>query len=154
MAEWPIMERTRTHNVANLVADWRELLLTETDELDRAGVHAAIVAIRIEGDNVAAATRSTQRAASLLARRIRPTDRLGTPDSSSLAVLLSPSIELTQTIEQVRGLSLAMSNHQIQAVTAFAHRRPNEVLLETWARAEAEVDRAIFRRLHGAGISI
>lgn len=69
-------------------------------------------------------------------------------------MLLTPASELTNTVNVVRSFSATLHAHRISAVTAFAFRRPGENLIDTWARAEAELDRASYRAEHGGGISL
>lgn len=147
------MNMHRASQTATLATSWRDILIEETIEIEQAGVQAAIVSVRLvcaehELENDA------RRAESLLRRRLHLTDRVGATREDALAVLLSPTVSLTQTVEQVRSLSSALDSHRIPTFTAFAHRRPDEPLLSTWARAEAEIDRSIYRSEHAAGIRL
>lgn len=131
------------------IVGWSDLLVQETAEIDRAGVSAAIVAVRLTADNEADLATDARRAESLLRRRLRPSDRFGASSPNSFSLLLSPTNEITETIEQVRNYGKTLFDHRIPARTAFAHRRPHESLVDTWARSEAELDRVLYRSSQG-----
>lgn len=148
------MERNAQRNQANLVDSWRDLLVQETHEIELAGVNAAVVSVRLIAADGSLLTQAASRAEHLLNTLLRPTDRIGHPEPNSFVVLLSPTNELTETVERVRLYGKSLSQHKIQALTAFAHRRTGEALVNTWARAEAELDRAHYRSLHEDGLCL
>ncbi len=148
------MERNAQRNQAKLVDTWRDLLVHETNEIELAGVNAAVISMRLVQTNVTLLSKDALRTNDLLTGLLRPTDRIGHPELRSFVVLLSPTNELTQTIERVRLYGQTLSDNGVSALTAFAHRRVNEALVNTWARAEAELDRAHYRSIHEDGIRL
>ena len=148
------MEINAVRDSSTLVASWRDLLVTETAEVERAGVNAAVVALRLTQKHGTGHFEDLDRVSGLVRRRLRSTDRLGATSQNSFAVLLSPANELTETVETVRRYNALLVDHRIPAFTAFAFRRPSESLIDTWARSEAELDRVLYRSVHGKGISL
>lgn len=148
------MERNAQRNQAKLVDSWRDLLVSETNELEIAGVNAAIVSVRLTADNSTELAEDAVRAEHLLSGLLRRTDRLGHPEPNGFVVLLSPTNELTETVDRVRLYGQALFEHRVSALTAFAHRRMGEPLVNTWARAEAELDRAHYRSIHEDGLCL
>ncbi len=147
------MEMDHTTQTASLSGLWRDLLTRETVAVESAGIQAAIVSIRLTGaaDEL---ENDARRAESLLRRRLHRTDQVGATSSDSLSILISPTRDLTNTIEKVRSLAATLARHRIPVLTAFAHRRPGEHLLNTWARAEGEIDRSTFRNEHKHGLRV
>lgn len=131
---------------------WLESLIADTATLDHAGVHAAMLCVRVRENHVD--DRSMNRLQTLLKRLLTKTDRLSQTSPSSISVLLAPQRDLQETIAQVRSIAEVLEQSGIEASTGFAHRRAGESLLDTWARAEAQLDRAAYRVEHRNGISI
>ena len=148
------MERNAQRQQVDLVDGWRDLLVNETRELDLAGVSAAVVTVRLLAEDVAALTDAAAQAEEVLQNLLRRTDRLGHPEPNSFVLLLSPTNELTETVGRMQHYGQALLTHQIRSLTAFAHRRPSEPLVNTWARAEAELDRAHYRSVHRDGVRV
>ena len=148
------MERNGLLPSISLVNDWGETLTYETAEIERAGVNAAVITVRLTAINADELAVDVRRAASLLKRRLRPTDRLGGATSDQLSILVTPTNELIETVDRVRRIDDVLFEHRVPAITAFAHRRPEENLVDTWARSQAELDRCLYRVLHGDGISV
>lgn len=90
----------------------------------------------------------------LLERLMADTDRIEQTSSSSFSVLLTPQPNLHTTVAQVRSIAEAIDAAGIETSTGFAHRRPGESLLDTWARAEAQLDRAAYRAEHHDGLTL
>lgn len=130
---------------------WLDALMAETVTIDEAGVHAALVSIRLQGE---VTQRSSARLQTLLRHQLAPTDRFEQVSESSFSVLLAPQEDLCETVNEVRDLADSIERAGIDAVTGFAQRRPREPLLDTWARAEAQLDRAAYRIEHQNGISL
>lgn len=148
------MELHASLDTTTLVSAWRDLLVQETTEIDQAGVNAAVVAFRLVETGESPSSDPGARIGRLVGRRVRSTDRLGATSASSFAMLLSPANALTETVDVVHSYSKVLADHRIPALTAFAFRRPAESLVDTWARAEAELDRAQYRSTHASGINL
>lgn len=129
---------------------WFSALVTETAEIDHTGVSAAVLSIRLRTEHDL--DRKTVQALNLLRRMIRPTDRLGHPASSAFSVLLVPLESIADAAAHVNSLAQSLDMAGLDVSVGFAHRRAGESLLDTWARAEAEVDRATFRAETSAGL--
>lgn len=150
---------TEHHDVAAEISitgigepQWFSELVGGTAHIDSTGVSAAVLSIRLR-DDVDLDRRSVQ-AMNLLRRMIRPTDRLGHPAPAAFSVLLVPLESLADTAAHVNSLAQGFENAGIAVSVGFAHRRPTESLLDTWARAEAEVDRATFRVETSGGLML
>jgi len=131
---------------------WFDFLVAETTTLDQAGVHAALLSVRIQDDMVSDRTLTQVR--NLLSHVLSPTDRFAQTSASSFSLLLAPQRDLCETVSEVREIADALHDAGIQASTGFAHRRAAESLLDTWARAEAQLDRAAYRVEHRDGLTL
>lgn len=131
-------------------AAWFDALVTETSALDQAGVHAALLSIRLRDAN----ERRLGQLKTLLGRLLSSTDRFQQTSDSSFSVLLAPQDDLYETVNEVRDIAEALDRSGILASTGFAHRRAGESLLDTWARAEAQLDRAAYRLEHQNGLML
>lgn len=131
-------------------AEWFETLVAETASLDQAGVHAALLSIRLnDGD-----TRTFRQLTTLLGRLLSPTDRFERTSQHSVSVLLAPQDNLSETVHTARDIAQTLSRSGLDASVGFAHRRSGEPLLDTWARAEAQLDRAAYRLEHQDGLAL
>lgn len=130
-------------------AVWHDALVEETGALDQAGVQAALLSIRLQD---ATDARSIGQLKTLLGRVLSPTDRCEQTSDISFSVLLAPQLDLSETVTEVRDIAEALDRAGIHASTGFAHRRIGESLLDTWARAEAQLDRAAYRLEHQNGL--
>lgn len=152
-AELSHMDKSSTATSSSLAHNWGEALGYETAEVERAGVNAAMISVLLTATSEDLAIDS-RRATSLLTRRLRSTDRLAATSADQLSILVTPTNSLTQTMELMNTINAALFDHRIPAVTSFAHRRPNENLVDTWARAQAELDRVMYRARHSEGITV
>ncbi len=131
---------------------WLDTLISDSSAFDDAGVQAAMLSVRVRNDMVSKRTMDQLR--TLLSRLLSPTDRLETISDSSISILLAPQPDLQTTVAQVRSIADAVQRSGIHASTGFAHRRVGESLLDTWARAEAQLDRAVYRIEHRDGLTL
>jgi len=131
---------------------WFDFLVAETTTLDQTGVHAALLSVRLHENIVSDRTRTQLR--TLLSHVLGPTDRVAQTSHSSFSVLLAPQQDLCETVAEVRDIAEALDRAGLRASTGFAHRRASESLLDTWARAEAQLDRAAYRVEHQAGLTL
>ena len=129
---------------------WFSTLVRETAELDHTGVSAAVLSIRLPDD--VDDDRQGPRIHNLLGRLVRQTDCIGQPSDRTFSVLLAPLDSITDTASQVHALTDALERAGFRVVVGFAHRRRDESLLDTWARAEAEADRAAYRADNRGGL--
>lgn len=130
--------------------EWYKTLLHETVELDHTGVSAAVLSLRLRGSKDR--DRRAKQLQNLLRRLLRPTDRVGKPSSGAFSILLVPLQSIADTSAQVHALTNALDNAGLDVAAGFALRRTTESLVDTWARAEAEADRAAFRATNGGGL--
>lgn len=132
--------------------EWFSTLVSETVEFERTGTCAAVLSFRLhEAHEV---ERRSQQMATLLRRLLRPTDRFAQTSEDSFSVLLAPLASITDASSHIHALNEALGNAGLMVSTGFAHRREGESLLDTWARAEAQSDRAAFRLEHRQGIQL
>lgn len=129
---------------------WVESLLSDTEVVDHTGVQAAMLSVRLRKSSDRVMTQLQH----LLERLMADTDRIEQTSSSSFSVLLTPQPNLHTTVAQVRSIAEAIDAAGIETSTGFAHRRPGESLLDTWARAEAQLDRAAYRAEHHDGLTL
>lgn len=131
---------------------WFTALVRETAELDRIGVGAAVLSLRLQADGDL--ERRTTHMLNLLRRLLRPTDQVGQSSSTAFSVLLAPLNSIAETASQVHSLTASLSNAGLTVSAGFAHRREGESLLDTWARAEAQSDRAAYRAENREGLHL
>lgn len=129
---------------------WFTTLVRETVELDHTGVSAAVLSLRLRGGTDR--ERRAQQLQNLLQRLLRKTDHLGEPASGSFSVLLAPLESIADTSAQVHALTNAVDHAGLDVAAGFALRRSTESLIDTWARAEAEADRAAYRAANEGGL--
>jgi hypothetical protein len=131
---------------------WFDGLVTETTVIENAGVHAAMLSVRLY------TTKTPQRVASqghtLFGRILRPTDRVEQTSPTTFSILLAPEPDLVGTVVHARAIAEALHAAGLRASTGFAQRRSGESLLDTWARAEAQLDRAVYRSEHRRGLTL
>lgn len=141
----------RNSGVAQTVANapWRNVLSTETVRLDQTAIASGIVTIQLLDKDDADAARN--RAIRLLNVALSPTDRYGELSATRIAVLRSPVESISAFADWVRRISDLLIAGNIDVAVGFAPRRPGEHLLKTLARADAELDRSIFRSEHPGG---
>lgn len=138
--------------LASTPSAWFDALVSETTKLEQLGVHAAMLSVRLRPSDDT--TRAAAQARTLFGLILRPTDRLDQTTPISFSVLLAPQQDLAETIHLSNQIAEALAKANIDASTGFAQRRPQESLLDTWARAEAELDRAAYRVEHPNGLTI
>lgn len=122
---------------------WCNLLTAETVHLDELGLNSGITVIELTGDAEVVIAR--RRALRILQPILSPTDRCGTISRSRIAVLHSPTESFVQFVRWSGQINKMLSEQDITTAAAFAQRRSDESLLDTFARADAELDRLIFR---------
>lgn len=133
-------------------SEWFQTLVAETSAVDAAGVHAALLSVRIHES--VASERTMKQLRTLLGRILSPTDRVEQTANDSMSVLLAPQKDLRQTVTDVREIADALHRAGLRSSTGFAQRRVGESLLDTWARAEAQLDRASYRVETSEGITL
>lgn len=131
---------------------WFTALVRETAELDRTGVGAAVLSLRLTAEGET--SRNATQVRHLLRRLLRPTDRVGQLSPTVFSVLLAPLDSIADTASQIHALTTALSDAGLTASAGFAHRRDSESLLDTWARADAQSDRAAYRAEHHEGLRL
>ena len=131
---------------------WFTTLVHETTLLDQTGVHAAMLSLRVKDDGQM--ERRASQIENLLGRLLRPTDQLGQTSPTSFSLLLVPLQSIADTTSHVHMLTDALKLAGLSIWAGYAQRRPGESLLDTWARAEAQADRAAFRATHSRGLSL
>lgn len=152
--------RTTRHEAAETSSDrrlqqswWPSFLDTESARLDEIGLRAGVISIALDGSGQELRDRlqGRDRALRLLGHSISPSSRFASTSDRSIAVLHAPLIALPDLERQAQRLVTRLSVAGIRAAVGFAHRRVGEHLLDTWARADAEADRAEFRQQHPDG---
>lgn len=143
-------EQQETHDAGERV--WFTSLVNETTLLDQTGVHAAMLSLRVQDDGQM--ERRASQVQHLLGRLLRPTDRLGQTSPTSFSLLLAPLQTIADTTGHVHMLTDALKLAGLSVWAGYAQRRSGESLLDTWARAEAQADRAAFRSTHSRGLSL
>jgi hypothetical protein len=131
-------------------AAWFDALVNETTTMEHLGVHAAMFSVRLFDSD----TRSAAQARTLFGLILRPTDHVEQTSPTSFSLLLAPQKDLAETVVRARAIADAFDDANILASTGFAQRRQGESLLDTWARAEAQLDRAAYRTEHHDGITL
>jgi hypothetical protein len=129
---------------------WQHFLEEENRIVAETGLRVGIISIDLAGpENEPERDQLLRdRAVRLLRRRLAGTDRIAVTSLSSLAILRAPLESLPSLERQARDLALQLYGAGLQAAIGFAHRRAGEDLMNTWARADAQADRALFRREH------
>ena len=132
---------------------WFTSLVSDTAELDRTGVNAAVLSIRLQdgGDSL---TRRSIHVENLLRRVVRPTDRVGQMSPTSFSLLLTPLQSIADATSHVHAITKALRAADLTVSAGYAQRRAGESLVDTWARAEAQADRAAFRAVHSEGLNL
>lgn len=133
---------------------WFDALIAETTVVEQTGVHASMVSIRLQYSPDTDMSRLVSQARTLFGLVLRPTDRIEQTASNSFVVLLAPQKDLAETVSLTAQLDAALLRSGILASTGFAQRRPLESLIDTWARAEAQLDRAVYRLEHRNGLRL
>lgn len=132
--------------------EWFTALVDETTDLERLGIGAAVLSLRLHADGDV--ERCSTHMVHLLRRLLRPTDRMGRCSTTTFSVLLAPLNTITETASHIHSLTTALDNAGLTVSAGFAHRRAGESLLDTWARAEAQADRAAYRLEHREGLLV
>ena len=148
------MQVNHEPTTTRLAPSWREVLDAETTHVDSAGIQAAVVVARLTEPIDLSESDANKAADNVLRGCLNPTDRFGRTAPNDFSVLLAPTTELRETIRRVHQINRTLADHGYDAVCSFAHRRPHERLVDSWARAQAELDRRVFRDTHGGGLSI
>ncbi|MGI9607111.1 MAG: hypothetical protein ACR2P0_13320 [Acidimicrobiales bacterium] len=136
---------------------WVAFLQEESDRLDQLGVRAGLVTVTVCDDDIPDADADVQatRAIRLLQHSISSTSRSTRTSRRSLSILVAPLPNLAALDRTAQLLSSRLSVAGFDATVGFAHRRVDEALIDTWARADAEADRARFRlRNPGGGLRL
>ncbi len=140
-----------TDIMQSTTTSWLSALDAETATIDKAGVHAALLSIRLHEKH---SDRTLRQMHNLLGHLLSPTDRFEQTSDDSFTVLLAPQEDLFETVTEVREIAEALERTGLHASTGFAQRRAGEPLVDTWARAEAQLDRAAYRLEHQNGLSL
>lgn len=136
---------------------WFTSLVRETAHLDNTGVRAAVLSLRLQQvprDTAADIERRALQLQNLLGRLLRPTDQMGQTSPTTFAVLLAPLQTIVEAASHIHAISDSLHNAGLLVSAGFAHRRDGESLLDTWARAEAQADRAAFRSQIAEGLGL
>ena len=133
-------------------AEWFDTLVAEAAHLDQLGVKSAMVSMHLlaNGDP----RRAASQARTLFGLTLRPTDRVEQTSSLSFSLLLSPQENLVETVMLTNSIAAKFRKADIRVLSGYAHRRPGESLVTTWARAEAELDCLLYRRERAKGITL
>ena len=151
------MKLNETRTGVTPVSAWRSLLERETREVDRAGVQAAVVVIHLAAPidlSDSSDTADHSSALQILQEWLRPTDRAALTSEQDLAVLMTPTAELAETVQLVHDIDALLAEAGFEATCSFAQRRPDENLVTSWGRAQAELDRALFGGIHGGCLAL
>lgn len=141
------MKLNELQNGLTTVASWRSLLDSETKEVDRAGVKAAVIVVHLAAQlNLSESTGQAGHpiVTRVLKQWLRPTDRAVQTDPEHLSILITPTAELAETVFRVNQLDAAFASSGFDATCSFAQRRPEENLVASWGRAQGELDRVLF----------
>lgn len=122
---------------------WFSALVAETTELEHTALSAAVLSLRLH-ESVDLERRSNQ-TLNLLRRLSRNTDAVAQLTPCTFSLLLSPLATITEASSHIHAITDALGNAGLMVSAGFAHRRHGESLLDTWARAEAQADRASYR---------
>ena len=123
------------------VQQWKSFLAAETVRAEETGTAAAIWTIRPgELDE-----RQSRQLDKLIWLSLASTDRLHQTPRGDLCALLMPVGDMMSLQHRAVRLWKAATGHRLDVQIGYARRRPNEALLDTWARSDAELDRAEFR---------
>jgi hypothetical protein len=136
---------------------WFTSLVHQTTQLDNVGVRAAVLSLRLQprsGESDAEKERRAVHVRNLLGRLLRPTDRMGQTSPTTFAVLLTPLQTIVEAASHIHAISDSLQDAGLLVSAGFAHRRDGESLLDTWARAEAQADRAAFRSHIAEGLHL
>ena len=136
---------------------WFTSLVHETTHLDNVGVRAAVLSLRLQQGSREADAEIERRSVqlrNLLGRLLRPTDRMGQTSPTAFAVLLTPLQTIVEAASHIHAISDSLRDAGLLVSAGFAHRRDGESLLDTWARAEAQADRAAFRAHIADGLQL
>lgn len=121
---------------------WPEFLATETERVIETGVHAAILRIALGTEE----PRVHDQAANLLRRKLDPTSSFSSHRDGTFTALVVPLLGFVELQARVTRLHTMFSQLRCSPTIGFALRREDESLLDTMARADASVDRELFRR--------
>lgn len=136
---------------------WFTSLIHETTKLDHVGVRAAVLSLRLQHgaeELDADVERRAIQLRNLLGRLLRPTDQMGQTSPTTFAVLLAPLQTIVEAASHIHAISDSLQDAGLLVSAGFAHRRDGESLLDTWARAEAQADRAAFRSHIAEGLHL
>ncbi len=139
---------TSTPTAALDRSSWKSLLEAENKIVTETGLRVGIISIDLAGphDDPERDQLLRDRAVRLLRVRLARTDRIAITSASSLAILRAPLSSLPSLERQARDLALQLYGAGLAAAVGFAHHRSGEDLMDTWARADAQADRALHRR--------
>ncbi len=147
------IERTGTSSVLVPLDAWRSFLAEETMLLDMTGTRAGVIsAVMVDEESPA---RDLSRSIRLIRHSIPSSDRLTATSATSLSLLCSPLNSLPALERRARRHAVQLEMAGLVVAVGFAHRRVDEDLVDTWARADAEADRVRFRMQNpGGGLRI
>lgn len=127
---------------------WASFLGEEQRRFDEAGVRSGVVSVRIHADDPVTEMRRVVR---LLTVVLPQTDRFAVTSSTDVSIIHSPVHSWPEFLTWARRIDSLLAESNIDAIVGFAHRRSDEDLVDTWARADAELDRAAFRSQQSPG---
>lgn len=120
---------------------WSRFLDTETHRVRETGVHAAI--LRISIGNVE--QRVQDHATTLLRRKLDRTSTFRVDGGGNYTALMVPVPGVVELQARVSELYSMFDELQCSPTIGYALRRDEESLVDTMARADASVDRELFR---------
>lgn len=131
------------------MGSFAETLVAEDARFAEVGVHAAMISLdfRAQEDDPQRDKLIRSRAVRFLQVHLSSSDLIGEVCTHRLCVLRAPVESLAALNAFTRGLSLQLQVAGLPAAAGFAYRRTDESLFDTWARADAQVDRIVFRNL-------
>ncbi len=132
-------DRSYRHHTSH--ESWLNTLIAEGPRLDETGTKAALFAV----DAAVSSEREATQLFNLLRASTNGTDQMRQIGAQRYAILLAPIDNITTGARRAQALQDKAQTHKLQATIGFAIRRDQESLLDTWARAEAELDRMQFR---------
>lgn len=128
---------------AALGVDWRTLLDEETPRLDAFGLASGIITVTID-EELALPLSAATRVDNLLSHIVIGTDRAHRVARDTFGVLVTPLGGLVELREKADRIAQKLDDAGLSCTLGWAMRRFDEHLLDTSARADAEVDRLKF----------
>lgn len=155
-------DRSPTNPTTRSLVSWSRFLDQEAQRLADLGLRAGVLTIDVQPESrrdasapATSAEVARVRTVQLLRSILGRTDRFAVTSESKIAVLHAPVESLADLNDRAWAIARDLHRAGVDAAIGFAHRRQDEPLLDTWARADAEADRIHFRRNRsGGGLSI